>query len=270
MKERLRNLLIRLVDRLTGGLPETAVPVYRILAWHRIKPRQTVAFQQQLDRLQKCYNVIDPGTFERDGGRVEELNLVLSFDDGYLEWESVVLRELERRDLKALFFVCPDLPGRTGESARHYVRDHLWIDPTNPVTPEGVRRVHEAGHTLGNHLLKHEDLRGVSDPEVLRETFAASQDIFEERFGVCPRWVGYPFADAFRDPAALVRAAKEHFEFGATLIPGWNHRETPPLFLRRDSISPELPAPVEAAWLRGGYDPLFRLTHLTGGQTTLD
>lgn len=270
MKTRLRNLLVRLCGALKGGLPDRSGPVYRLLAWHRIKPRQTVAFRQQLDRLQAQYNVVTPGEFERGEGRTGELNLVLSFDDGYLEWESVVLPELDRRNLEGLFFVCPDLPGLTGEDARRYVRENLWIQPTHPVTPEGVTRLREAGHTLGNHLLGHEDLRDVSDPDHLRETFAASQRTFEERFGVRPRWVGYPYADAFRDPAALVRAAGRHFEFGATLIPGWNHRDTPPLFLRRDSISPDLPAPVEAAWLRGGYDPLFRFTHLTGGQTALD
>lgn len=264
MREFIRNQLVRVLGSL-GAAPweDSDRPVYRFLTYHRVEPNQQVFFEQQLDRLQSHYNIVSPEGFRKDEGVTDTLNLVLTFDDGYLEWETLVIHELDKRDLHALFFVTPDFPGRTGDSADRFCRENLRRSPAQPVTTEGVRELQSRGHTLGNHLVGHPDLREETDEGTLREHFTQSQQAFRDQFGVEPEWVAYPFADYFAAPETISSVADEHFEFGVTLIPGWNRSGDDPLLLHRDGFAPDLGPAVEQNWLRGGYDPIFSFTHLS-------
>lgn len=267
MREFVRNQLIRFLGTLrTPTWVEAEHPVYRFLTYHRIEPNQQVFFEQQLDRLQSNYNIVTPTEFRNNEGDPNTLNLLLTFDDGYLEWQTLVVQELARRDLKALFFVTPDFVGTKGESAEQFCREKLRHSPAQPITTEGVEELRSRGHTLGNHLVGHPDLREKADVELLHEHFAHSQEVFRKRFDHEPDWVAYPFADHFIDSNVLASVAEEYFEYGVTLIPGWNRSDDEPLLLHRDGFSPDMGPSVERAWLKGGYDPLFALTHLLNGK----
>lgn len=262
MRTWLRNQLIRLNGWFRSPPVDGSTPVYRFLTYHRIPARQRIAFEGQLDRLAHHHHFVTPGEFEKRQGKTGGLNLLLTFDDGYLEWETFVIRALRKRNLKAVFFVNPDFVGLSSGEAKQYCRRHLTIQPASPLTPNGIRNLRGQGHTIGNHLLKHTDLRDCRDPDRLDETFEQSQRVFEDRFDLRPTWVAYPFGDYFRAPERLREVASRHFDYGTSLVPGYNRPGTPPLMLHRDGFSPGLPQSVETAWLSGGYDALHRLTHL--------
>lgn len=257
-----RNQLVRSIGRFRRPLRPTDGPTYRILCYHQIRPRQKVAFQHQLDRLQKQYNVVDPDEFRNNEGHGEKLNLLLSFDDGFLNWESQVLPELRKRALKGIFFVCPDLVGLEQSEAAGYCRNHLDLEPALALTEGGLDELLADGHTLGNHLLQHADLRSETDEDRIESILDESQNLFEERFDRRPDWLAYPFGDYFSAPETLKKCVQHHFDRAVTLIPGANTPSTDELFLHRDAFSPDYSARLEAAWLAGGYDPLFRFTHL--------
>lgn len=264
-RERVRNGLIRLIGSLRRPTWETTSrPVYRFLTYHRIQPCRQNDFRRQLDRLQTRYNLVSPSEFERDEGVEDGLNLLLTFDDGYREWDTFVREELDRRDIQAVFFICPDFVGLDDDEAADYCRRYLRLSPARPLTERGLHRLAK-DHTLGNHLLRHEDLRDVTDPDRMQEVMKASQDAFERRFGRRPAWLAYPFGDYFRAPEAIRQAVSQFFDYAVTLIPGVNSIETPTHLLHREGFSPGLSPSVEANWLKGGYDPIHALTHLGKG-----
>lgn len=261
-RRRVRDQLIRGIgpwcrpDR-TGS----STPVYRFLTYHRVRPDQREDFRRQLDRLQARYHFVTPREFERNEGSADRLNLLLTFDDGYREWETFVLEELNDRGLEAVFFVCPDFVDLDEREAARYCREHLGLRPAPPLTEGGVRRL-ARDHTLGNHLLAHRDLREATDPATLQEVFETSQDAFERRFGHRPSWLAYPFGDYFRAPGILQETALRCFDYALTLVPGTNTADTPPGLLHREGFAPDLDQSVEVNWLQGGFEPLFWLTHL--------
>lgn len=259
----LRNGLIRGIGRLKRPVERSDGPIYRILSYHRILARQQVAFGHQLDRLQKKYHLVTPEEFRENKGRSDSINLLLTFDDGYLNWESQVLKELSARNLRAVFFVCPDFVGMNKDEAGSYCRKHLKLKPALPLTTGGIDEILREGHTLGNHLVRHTDLRSTAEEETVRSVLEESRSLFESRFDRTAEWLAYPFGDYFQAPGIVRNCVGDFYEVAVTLIPGVNSADTDPLFLRRDAFSPDYSAPLEEAWLAGGYDPVFRLTHLT-------
>jgi len=263
IRSTIRNLLIKTIGRLrTPPWENSDEPIYRFITYHRIKADQIVSFKRQLDRLQNGFNIVSPNEFTQDQGRTNTLNLVLSFDDGYREWESIVLKELKKRSIKGLFFISPDFVGLEGKEAETFCRNHLNIEPTSPLTSEGVKKIHDYGHTIGNHLLTHVDLRDVKEPDIFEREFHETQNFFDDKFGIRPDWVAYPFADYFKAPDPLADTASNYFDYGVTLIPGWNRAGESNHLLHRDGFSPTFSSNLEEAWLKGGYDPVFELSHL--------
>lgn len=262
IRETLRNQLVKVIGALRSpAWKETDEPTYRILTYHRIKPHQRLSFHYQLRRLNQKYNIVSPEEFTRGEGNSDELNLLLTFDDGYLEWESFVRRELNELNLRALFFVCPDFVDLSGEEAEEYCREHIRVSSASPLTSEGIHRLLDDGHTVGNHLVRHTDLRDERNGKRMSEVFRESQRLFSERFDRTPDWIAYPFGDYFSGAANLVEVTGKFFNYGFTLIPGFNTSNTNSLFQHRDGFSPDLASRVEKSWLKGGYDNLFRLTH---------
>ncbi|MFB6347305.1 MAG: polysaccharide deacetylase family protein [bacterium] len=258
-----RNQLIRAIGSFRDPTESSNSPTYRILSYHRIRAQQQVAFQHQLDRLQKKYNIVTPEEFRADEGSSKTLNLLLTFDDGYLDWESQVLAELNKRNLKAVFFICPDLVGLNKEDAAEYFETHLNLQPTLALTDSGVQRILQEGHTLGDHFVRHADLRDTRDKQKILSIIDESLSTFRKRFELTPDWLAYPFGDHFEGAETLRECVSNHYSYGLTLIPGTNSKDTDPYFLRRDAFSPDYSPSLEDAWLSGGFDPIFQLTHST-------
>lgn len=263
MRKFIRNRLINFIG-MFGDVPwkNNTEPIYRILCYHRIRAEEQIAFQQQLDRLQEKFNFVTPEEFLQDKGTTNNLNLLLSFDDGYLDWETVVLDELDKRKLKAIFFVCPDFVNLKGYDLENYCKNNLKRSVSRPLTDDGLNEIVQRGHEIGNHLKEHTDLREANRNKKIRKIFESSQELFRQKFEIKPDWVAYPFADYFDSPDLIADIASDFFQRGVTLIPGWNTNETNNFLLHRDGFSQNFSSKVEKNWLRGGYDPIFRLTHL--------
>tara|TARA_Y100000590_G_C15707161_1_gene1009053 strand:+ start:1539 stop:2468 length:930 start_codon:yes stop_codon:yes gene_type:complete len=72
-----------------------------------LKAQKINIFKKQLNFLKKKYNVISPENFyDIISGKIStsKNSCLLTFDDGYLEHYNVVLPELKKRNLSAIFF----------------------------------------------------------------------------------------------------------------------------------------------------------------------
>ena len=61
-------------------------------------------FQEQLNYLEKKYNIIDPAILYDDKKNLPEKSCLLTFDDGYKDHIRFVFPELKKRRIKGLFF----------------------------------------------------------------------------------------------------------------------------------------------------------------------
>lgn len=270
IRKQIRDQLIKLIGTFRNSPGKSSdTPVYRFLTYHRIKPGQEDPFRRQLDRLKKHYNIVSPSNYIKNLGSNKDLNLLLTFDDGYEEWGTFIVDELNKRNIKALFFVCPDFVGLDKASAASYCKNNIQVNPAPSLSLEGLDRIRSNGHTVGNHLIKHRDLRLETNQHTIQKSMEQSQELFYKNFDFNTNWLAYPFGDYFEKPAILQATAKKYFDYAVTLIPGVNTEDQSQVYLHREGFSPDFDRSTEDNWLRGGYDPLFYLTHLSGIKTGL-
>lgn len=124
-----------------------------------------------IEQPPRIFRSLFRGAIFRPGG--EERRVFLTFDDGPVpEATPFVLAELQKRDIKATFFM-------VGDNARKY--------------PALVEEVRKAGHCIGNHSMHH--LQGLKTPT---DRFIA--DIQEADSYLSSPW--------FRPPHGLMRPAQ--------------------------------------------------------------
>jgi len=101
-------------------------------------------------------------------------SVVLTFDDGFLDFAEVAFPELQSRGWPAIVF----LP--TGQVGG---RDAWERNPGRPLmTWDDVRRLHAQGIEFGAHTVGHVDLTRVA-PDVARQEIAESKQMIEQTLG---------------------------------------------------------------------------------------
>lgn len=162
-----------------GPLPSTADgPALR--AWPALNPEATI---------QRAWMVSEGPHRPGDPHRL----VTLTFDDGpFLETTPKVLRLLAQHHVKATFFVVGTY--LDGEDKR------------TRVTRELLRKVHAAGHLIGNHTHDHERLTMRSHTKVLEQIDEGAASI-ERTIGRRPVLFRPPYGelDAFGEQAARER-----------------------------------------------------------------
>jgi len=89
----------------------------------------------------------------------------LTFDDGPFAHTAALLDILEEHDVRATFF---------------FIGRHI------PQQPEMARRVHEAGHDIGNHSWSHPSLGGTTDIDTIRDELEQTSTAIREITGEYP------------------------------------------------------------------------------------
>jgi peptidoglycan/xylan/chitin deacetylase (PgdA/CDA1 family) len=159
------------------------------------------AFERQLDFLRQCnyktitfsdlFRLMD-GTSRRTGQEV-----LITFDDGYESFRTLVTPALRARGMTAtVFLVAREIGGynRWDVEAGH---------PRRPLMNEqAIREIIASGMEIGIHGWAHRDMRRCS-PEELREEIGRSREHIEGLFGLESRIFAYPYG----------RYAETHFAF---------------------------------------------------------
>jgi peptidoglycan/xylan/chitin deacetylase (PgdA/CDA1 family) len=161
-------------------------------------------------------------------GRVEDPCVVLTFDDGYLDFLDVVVPALRRYRLPATVSIVPDYvdSGRRLDFEGGGGRECLsWT---------GLKRAlddHGDLVTVANHSLRHRSFVEMTAPEI-QEDLDRSQELIERNLGLSPTYFTYPFGARNEATDALVTG-----RFEAVLTGAWgpNHARAGKL-LRRTAI----------------------------------
>jgi len=182
---------------------EKALEGRSVAARRSRRPRRTVVLdpalaRPALDRLE--VQAADRAPLGRLTKARKVRELLLTFDDGPdLEGTPLILDELDRRGLKAIFFV----------NGQHMVGDR----PHDFALRELVRRIATRGHLVANHTLSHRNV--CAEKELLEAEIDGNAEIIAAATGVRPQ--------LFRSPyGARCRALREALAERDLLQVGWN------------------------------------------------
>ncbi|MDQ7785703.1 MAG: polysaccharide deacetylase family protein [Desulfomonilaceae bacterium] len=208
---------------------------FRILTYHKIanEPQnsftvKTEHFRAHMRYLSDHCNVMGMGELAdllARGGRPEEGSVAVTFDDGYREAAYEVAETLQGCGIPATFFVV------TG------VLDKAVNLPNGPyLTWREVKRMADAGFSIGSHTVSHPSL-GELDPASVRKELTISRARITEEVGSCPDGLAYPYGTRrdFSHETAQA-AAKTGYRYAVTAIHGLNRSGDDPFLLRRTTV----------------------------------
>ncbi|WP_017974471.1 polysaccharide deacetylase family protein [Actinopolyspora halophila] len=178
----------------------------------------------------------------------------LTFDDGYVDFETTVVPALRGQGFTATVFV---LPGRLG--------GHNGWDgggPTKPLmTADQIRHVSEQGMEVGSHGLVHQRLSTLSSPgmvdEVHRSRVELEELLQDEVAGFC-----YPYGDFDGDTEEEVRAAGYSYACAVRPSSGGSVFALPRIYVGDRDNGPRIEVKRwRAAWERVGSSRVGRHSH---------
>jgi peptidoglycan/xylan/chitin deacetylase (PgdA/CDA1 family) len=130
-----------------------------------------------------------------------ERPLVLTFDDGTLDFLEHARPALERHGFRATLFV---VAGRVGGESDW---DRALGEPPRPLLSWAqLADVQRAGFEIGSHSFSHRPFTTIDDGEVQEEA-ARSRDLLGERLGAAPDVLAYPRGFYHPRHKAIVRRA---------------------------------------------------------------
>lgn len=153
--------------------------------------------------------------------------IVLTFDDGYNDNFTFVLKKLKEMNFKATFFV-----------STSYINQECnkrWLNgfPREYMTWEEVISLKEAGFEIGSHMVHHCDLTHLNDPDI-RFELTRSKEIIREKTKVEVKVFSYPYG---RVNQKIIAIAKESGYIGAcSSYSGLNQQDVDKYMLKRTEI----------------------------------
>jgi peptidoglycan/xylan/chitin deacetylase (PgdA/CDA1 family) len=204
-----------------------------ILTYHKLGPRPRRArlkglyissklFARQLSELKTAGFTCGSLT---EWNHPAEKNVVITFDDGYVNVLRYGLETLRQTALTAIQFLPANLLGKTNEW------DVSLGEAPEPIMDESqVRDWIASGHDIGSHSLNHPYLTRLTQDRA-REEISASRKKLEDLFGRRIEHFCYPYGDWNESVRALVQEAG--YKTACTTTPGLNKPEESPYALKR-------------------------------------
>jgi peptidoglycan/xylan/chitin deacetylase (PgdA/CDA1 family) len=155
-------------------------------------------FLQHLDYLQKHYHVLSLNEFQRgrrDNRALPDHSVVLTFDDGFQDFATMVAPELTRRNLPATVFVITDR-----------VSGNLPPNGEAFLTWEEIRELAKSGMDIGSHTCAHPRLPDLSLPDVMRE-LSESQAAVRMHTQQAEVALSYPFGQTSEQISRMANSA---------------------------------------------------------------
>ncbi|HXH05236.1 MAG TPA: polysaccharide deacetylase family protein [Vicinamibacterales bacterium] len=232
-----------------------------VLVYHQVGPSandgSTVAadrFRDQMEYLKAHHEIVPLAEGVRRLRLPNRRRLVaVTFDDGYLDNATVAAPILQELGIPAAFFVATDMIGGR-RPFPHDVRSGRGLQPH--MSWDDLRRLQDAGHTVGSHTCSHVDLGTVSPADAERELAESSERIARE-LGERPRLFAYPYGRRRNMPEAVVRLAARYYDICCSAYGGHNIPPGDPRNVRRIVISSGVTREAFRAILEGW--PILRL-----------
>jgi len=153
--------------------------------------------------------------------------ILLTFDDGYLDFLDYAWPLLKRYGFSAIVFLIADEIGHTN----HW--DSFYSEEASLLSWQQIRKLQDEGVEFGSHSATHRHLTGLSVSEVVREG-ARSRAILQQGLSQTPKAFAYPYGDTDTVMQHLIGACG--YVFGLTCKPGLSRFQDSLLALPRIEV----------------------------------
>lgn len=247
---RIRNLILRRKGK----------AVARFVTFHDVPSESLRCFETNLLFLKQKTNVVSLDDYFSGRLSPDRINVVITFDDGYKSWVSDVLPVLQKMELPATFFVSSGFVGLSRQDEAEFIRSKLFVyrSPrkiTGSLSCEDVRRIAEAGFTVGGHTLNHVNLSKLRDRVELTYEIVEDKMRLERIIGRRVDYFSYPSGAYQNSEMNLTEVLRESGYVGAvTVLSGFNRVGSNSYLLHRELTDASMPGAVFRARVHGNYD----------------
>jgi peptidoglycan/xylan/chitin deacetylase (PgdA/CDA1 family) len=232
------------------------VPILMYHKVERLNRRSTVQghyvspklFRRQMAVLAAMgYTAIPLSMLYRPGAKLPRKPIVITFDDGYVNFLTNALPVLQSYHFVATVFLVANQLGGTNEW------DTVRGDVSEPLMDiSQIQLAREAGTEFGSHTLDHADLQAVSPEEAWRQ-IEGSKKKLEEMLSCEVDAFCYPYGRKNPDVCDMVKRAG--YRVACSTDKGLNTEHTNHFALRRINVRRDTSVPVFAMkLLRGPQD----------------
>lgn len=154
--------------------------------------------------------------------------ILITFDDGYLDFATYAWPLLKRYGFSATVFVVVDKVGKTNIwDSVYYGEDLALLDW------EQIKQLHTEGVEFGSHTLIHRPLTALSPADIVHEA-TQSRAILEQELGIPIKAFSYPYGDL--DPLVQYLIGSCGYDVAVSCLPGHSSIQDPIMRLSRIDI----------------------------------
>lgn len=242
--------LLKCLRTLTSGKNNQEKALVKILLYHEISDKKLHLFKQQIENLNKKYSFITPEKFQdflNNKITLTGLNLLITFDDGFLSSKFAAENVLEPLGIKAMFFIPSGFIGlkknweefvgkkiNDGSPGCKVGAEH------EPMGWDDVCWLKEHGNVIGSHTVNHTRLSTLNNDELEYELFE-SANILNKFTGASIETIAYPFGDIESINKKSMKVIQKYYSFCYSGFRGFNKKTVFPLAILRDEIALNYP-----------------------------
>ena len=219
--------------------------IVKVLIYHDIPDAKLERFRRHIKILSDNYSFITPGQFHSfiaEDIQLNGLNLLLSFDDGFLSSRIAAEKVLGPLGIKALFFVTINFIGLSDEQLWKLFASNKIFDGKKqvqqlgpeyaPMSWQDLLWLQDNGHSIGSHSLDHSRLTGKFSVSELVE----SASILREKLSTSIYDFAYPFGDIESICPKAITQIQKQYKYCFSGVRGLNSSLTHPMGILRDPV----------------------------------
>jgi peptidoglycan/xylan/chitin deacetylase (PgdA/CDA1 family) len=235
-----------------------------VLTFHNIASNEFSWFHNAVTLLSKEYQFIDPDNFDFFE-KSNKKQLLITFDDGYMNQKIIAENFLNPLGIKALFFIPYDFVGLKGESARLFCQNNFFPQSKikmlnnefDAMNWEDIVSLSDHGHTIGGHTFSHPILSKINSKDLKYEIVDSSKKI-EAIIKKSIQFFAYPFGSKFAVNELSIEMAKSHFKFSFLNKRGFVSESNSCHEILRQNISPGMDISEIRNIIKGRYNNLLK------------
>lgn len=236
-------------------------PLVRVVAFHDVADQ--VWFDALVSMMATEFHLLTPAEFVANDFVSDNVNILLTFDDGYASWVTHVLPVLERYQAQGIFFVTSALVDTAGDQTAEaaFCVDRLLRSHRPIIDWSGVEQIVQAGHTIGGHTTWHPNLATV-DADTLQREVILNKTRIEAVVDNPVDHFSYPFGTResyTSEVVAAVRSAGYQYAYSAesnfVAVQAPDQTYHVPRLCIENNLSPA----IVRRWINGGYDIFTRI-----------
>ncbi len=256
MKNRIRNSLVIVSSLITRFLvPRNSI---RVIAMHEVPMEKKGEFKRKMIWLKSNFP-----------------NVVLTFDDGFNCFYTVIFPVLKELGIPATFFIPSGAIGLQGEKAHIFIKENLrrtsFLDDF--LTEAELKEIADSKLiTIGGHTTNHIDCGESRTEEEWVKEIVDDKKKLEEIIGKEITDFAFPFgAKTNTSSQAVEKISQAGYKRAFSIVPGFTslgvinpkghilQGNSDKFWVSRDSLTLTESDVVWSAWLSGGYDWVIKL-----------